>query len=696
MVKTDTILQSESSECGLACIAILLNYYGHGTSLQLLREQYELSNRGMSLRNLIEVANQLNFETSAVKIQLDELKQIREPIIIHWQFDHFIILERVKGSTYYVNDPATGRKRLSINEFSNHFTGVALLLTPNNNFTQNKAPKDFNPLSAIENKTRFFHRLFRVFIYSLIFQVAIIASPIYLQIVIDKVINNYQIDTLIIITFAFVIILLLEVIFNYLRGILVTYLGGIFAYDVALKTFKHLLHLPLPYFVKRHVGDLVSRFTAIQRFRALFTSGVVESIISGITAALSLGLMLYYSLTLTLIAIIAVFIYTLVKISFISKTKQINDQIFHAESQEQTNFYETIKAIEQVKLTNRQDARASLWSTHIGHTLKADIDMSKLNLQLAVINRLIFGLDLLIIVYLCIPLIINNQFTLGMLFAFIFFRRNFVTNYSSLIDNLTTLNVVINVHFKKLSDIIQSKTEPTQSTTNSQTSRLPQEWSIKINNISYRYSDFEPPVIKNLSLTIPAGTSIAITGKSGEGKTTLLKLILGLFQPSEGQILVGNQDIWTTGIESYRSAIAAIMQEDELLTGTILENIAFFAPNIDIEWAKQCAKAAHIDQDIEQMPMAYNTHIGNMGGALSGGQKQRIYIARALYLKPQILFMDEATSHLDHETEIKINKTIKQMKVTRIIIAHRKETINAAERIYLMKNGRLEEIQSQI
>ena len=452
--------------------------------------------------------------------------------------------------------------------------------------------------------------------------------------------------------------------------------------------FHHLVRLPLQYFEKRHIGDVVSRFGSLQQVKELLTKGVIEAVIDGVMAIATLIMIFLYSPKLSVIVLIAIAIYAVFRIAMYRPLRQMSEEVIVNQAKEQSNFMETVRGIQTIKLFGREVQRQSVWHNKYADSLNSGIRVGHLNIGYEAFNKVIFGLENVLVIYFAAMLVMEGDLTVGMLFAFMAYKRQFVEKMASLIEKIIEFKM-LSLHFNRLADI--SLTEKEQDIQGKMSGKKI-SGDIELKGINYRYNKKEAPVFKHLDLSIKAGESVAIIGPSGCGKTTLAKLMLGLFEPDEGKIEVDGVDIRQLGLGQYRTQIAAVMQDDQLLSGSIADNISFFDPELDMQQVEWAAKIAAIDNDILQMTMGYNTLVGDMGAALSGGQIQRLLLARALYRKPKILFMDEATSNLDTKLEFSVNEAVKNLDVTRIIIAHRPETIASADRVIELRYGEAVEV----
>lgn len=670
------ILQSEAAECGLACLAMIADYHGHQTDLVSMRRRFNLSLGGATLMDIMQFAQTLNLTSRPLRIELDDLQLLQTPCILHWDLSHFVVLKYADENSVVIHDPAAGEKVFTMDEVSKHFTGIALELTPTSEFKKVNEKSTLKFSDFWSKITGLKKSLFLVFTLSVLLQVFVLANPYYMQLVIDDVILQGDSSLLSVLAIGFAMVLLFEVATNALRGLTLLHFGNLMNLQLGANLYHHLLRLPMNYFEKRHIGDVVSRFGSLQQVKQLLTTGITETIIDGIMALITLAMIFFYSPQLSLVVLLAVTLYALVRYLSYMPLRKITEQEIAASAEESSNFMESIRAIQTIKLFGAEAKREGAWQNLYAKSINQGIRVGNFQITYENINKLIFGLENIIVIYLAAKLVMVGGFSTGMLFAFMAYKRQFMTKMANLIEKLIEFKM-LGLHFERLADIALTQKESSESLV-ARHAKLKGKISLK--DLSFSYSDASPNVIENFNLEINAGESVAITGPSGCGKSTLMKLMLGLNQPSAGEVLIDDIPLKELGHKQYRNQIAAVMQNDELLSGTIADNIAFFDANIDMERVVYCAQLASIHDDVSNMPMGYDSLIGDMGSSLSGGQKQRVILARALYKKPTILFMDEATSHLDTNLEADINDAVKRLSITRVIIAHRKETIESADR----------------
>lgn len=686
--KLPIIIQTEVAECGLASMAMVANYHGHQVDLNALRRKFSISSKGATLQGLIKLADDLQLSSRPLRLSLSELSQLQKPCILHWDLNHFVVLKSVKGDKITIHDPAIGVRTMSRAEASKHFTGVALELTPTPDFEPEKIAKKARFSDFWSRIIGLKRVLIQILILSILLQIFAIAAPFYTQLVVDDVIISRDLDLLLILALGFGLLALVNIVVTALRSVVILYMGTQLNIQMAANLFRHLLKLPMEYFEKRHIGDVISRFGSLQTVKDLLTTGVIETIVDGIMAIGLLVMMFIYSPLLGFIVTIAVVLYIILRLLLYRPYRQLNEESIVANAKQNSNFMETVRAIQSVKLFGNETQRQTVWHNYYADEVNAGIKVGKLTIGYQFINGLIFGVENIIVIYLAATQVIDSLMTIGMLYAFMSYKSQFTGKASALVDKVIQFKM-LSLHMERLGDIILSEQEKDVDG-NRVLSQV--EGKLELEDISFKYSDNEPLILDGLELTVEPGSSVAIVGPSGTGKTTLMKIMLGLMEPATGKVMLDGTDIRQVGLKTYRQQIGTVMQSDQLLSGSIADNICFFDPNFDQEKVEECAKMAAIHEDIVRMPMAYHTLIGDMGSSLSGGQKQRVLLARALYKNPKILFLDEATSHLDVGLETMVNDTIKQLDITRVVIAHRPETIKMADQVFFLHAGQLTNI----
>jgi ATP-binding cassette subfamily B protein RaxB len=682
--KLPVFLQTEAAECGLASLGMIACFHGHRIDLAGLRRRFTVSLKGATLAYLMQAAGRLHLAPRPLRLELEELEKLRTPCILHWDMNHFVVLKSASSRGAIVHDPAFGIRSLTLAEISKHFTGIALELSPTAEFTvvdDRRRVKLRDLLGPVVGLRR---SLSQVFILALALQAIAIVSPFYMQWAVDGAVVSADRDLLTVLGLGFLLLVIVQVTLTVLRSWVVLYLSTTMNLQWLANVFSHLLRLPVSYFEKRHLGDVVSRFGAVNNIQRTLTSSFVEALIDGVMAVATLAMMLVYSVTLTAVAAGAVTLYGVLRWAFYEPLRRATEEHIVHSAKQQSHFLETVRGVQSIKLFGRQEERRSRWLNLVVDAVNQDLATQKLSLGFRSANGLVFGIERITIVWLGALLVLDSAFSVGMLFAFVAYKEQFSARVAGLIDKLIELRM-LNLQGERLADIVLTAPEHEAPT-------LPVDAidaSLEVRGLSFRYSDTEPFVLLNCSFAVTPGECVAVVGPSGGGKTTLIKLMLGLLAPTDGKILAGGIDIQRLGIDRYRKLVGTVMQDDQLFAGSIADNISFFDPSPDQQAIERNARMAAVHDDIVAMPMGYNTLIGDMGAALSGGQKQRILLARALYKQPRILFLDEATSALDVQKERAVNDAIRSLQLTRIIIAHRPETIASAERVIVLQGGKV-------
>lgn len=676
--RVPTILQSEAAECGLACLAMVASHHGFDCDLSALRTRFAVSLRGVTLAQLMQMAAELRLSPRALRLEPAALRQLAVPCILHWNLDHFVVLERATSEAIEIIDPAVGRRRFSMSEASKFFTGVALELTPAQDFERRESKVGLS-ISDFFNGVRGLRgNLAQLLGLSLLLQIFALLMPFYSQLVIDKAIGAGDLDLLTVLLLGFVVVLLMSLTTGALRSYLVLHFGSRLQFEWATRLFHHLIRLPLGFFEKRHLADILSRFRSLAPIQGLVTTTIVESIIDGLMAMTTLVVMLVYGPVLAAVSVVTIVAYACLRLATYGMQREYALESLVRGAKENSHFLESLRGILAIKTFSREQIRESAWRNHAANAIQAGFKVSLLGSTQQGANQLLFGIENLMVLWLGAQTVIAGGFSLGMLMAFLAYKGQFTSRAAALIDKVADFRLA-SVHLERLSDIALEAEEGGLS---AQTSTLPEVTGrIELRDLCFRHTPTDPYVVKDANVLVNAGECVAIVGPSGAGKTTLLKLMMGLLRAEAGQVVVDGHDIYQGAIAGYRGQIAGVMQEDTLLSGTLAENISFFDPTPNREWIESCARTASIHDDIARMPMGYFTLVGDMGAALSGGQKQRILLARALYMQPRILFLDEATSHVDPETEQAIHQALEKLKCTRVMVAHRRETLSIADRI---------------
>ncbi len=685
------ILQSEAAECGLACLAMIAGHYGHSASLNELRRRFSVSIKGVNLQGLSEVADRLGFSSRALRLELDELSKLRMPCILHWDLNHFVVLKAVRRGKVVIHDPARGKRTLQLAEVSKHFTGVALELTPTPDFAKKPTKERVRIFDLWNKMTGFIPIILQIIALSLVLQVFAIVAPLVNQLVVDEAIAKSDTNFLQVVILGFALLLVARTLVELLREWVSMYFGTLLNYQMRSNMLRHVMRLEAEFFEKRHIGDIMSRMGSLKPVQDLFTQSFVTVLLDGLMAVVTLVVMFLYSPLLAGVVIGVVFLSFLVRLATFPHVLRLEEESIQKDAELETISLETVRGIRAIKIFGRERERHAHWQNSYADTINVDLRLQRFTILSGAANRGVFGLLELGIYFLGAMLVINGELTLGMFFAFQSYRGQFADRINSLIDLFFQFRTV-GLHLERLADIIYSEPEPGLDAPVG--AGAPLTGAVEARNLSFRYGDADPWIVRDVDLKIAPGDRVALTGPSGGGKTTLLKILIGLHNPVEGDVLYDGRPIEATGIRSIRSQLGVVMQDDRLLTGSLYDNISFFDPEIDVARVEACAMAAHVHADIMAMPMGYHSLVGDMGSSLSGGQVQRLLLARALYANPRILFLDEGTANLDPHAEAAIVETLSQLPITQIIVAHRPAAVRHCTRVFRIDNGQVVELET--
>ncbi|KVL95015.1 ABC transporter [Burkholderia stagnalis] len=682
------MLQTQAAECGLACVGMIASYHGHDLDLVSLRRRFSPSLKGATLNDVMLIASRLDLTSRALRLELDELGKLRLPCILHWDMSHFVVLKSVSRGKITIHDPARGSYDVPLAEVSGHFTGIALELMPSPSFTRTKARESISMAKLVGSVTGIRAAFAQVLLLSAALEVFGIVTPFYMQWVMDQVLVSADADLLTLLAVGFLLVVLFQHAVSALRSWVVTWFSSLLGVQWTANVCSHLFRLPMTYFEQRHIGDVVSRFGAINTIQSTLTTQFVGALLDGVMAIVTLAMLFVYSPTLIWLVLGLFAAYALIRWIAYRPFRQANEEQIVYAARAESNLLESIRGVQAIKLANKQEARVATYANAVVERTNKDVAIERLSIGFSTLQGVIAGAGRVMLVWLAAKQVLDGQFSAGMLVAFISFAEQFLARGAALIGTLIDFRM-LRLHGERLADIVLTDVESDMEgkVARSADAGCTTPPAIDVRDVRFRYAETEPWVLDGCSLSIAPGESVALVGPSGQGKTTMAKLLLGLLTPEHGSVRVDGVDIRKLGLHRHRELIGCVMQDDILFAGSIADNICFFDPQPDQARIDEAARLAQIHDDIVAMPMGYQSLVGDMGSSLSGGQRQRVLLARAFYRKPAILVLDEATSHLDVERERSINDAVRAMNVTRIIIAHRPETIRSADRVIVLEHG---------
>jgi ATP-binding cassette, subfamily B, bacterial CvaB/MchF/RaxB len=680
--RTPLILQTETAECGLACLAMIAGRYGHRVDLPALRQRYNLSLRGTTLHDLIRIASGMRLATRALRAEPEHLRGLRLPCILHWDHNHFVVLLRVRGRCIIIHDPAVGRRNVPMQEVNKRFTGIVLEGWPTESFEHKTELARVRIWDLLRRTDGFAKVAAQVLTMSLVLEVIGLATPIGFQLVLDDVVVSDDRDLLTLIVLGLGLVLTLRALIDLVRSWAIMVAGSSLTLQWKLSLFRHLLRLPLSFFERRHAGDLASRFASIDRIQQTLSTASISPVVDGVMALVLVGMMWLYDPWLAGLAIITTGIYALIRCLAYRLYRRANEEAVVYAASESSHFFESLRGMASIKALAIGDRRQGIWNNYLVDRVGAELRVGKVDLIFTISSALLFGLDRIAMIFFGARAVMGGTLSVGMLVAFLAYKDQFSQRVGKCLDTIVHLGT-LTVHGERIADIALAETEQgdTSQIGGLAATITSPKAGLSARGISFRYSDYEARVIADFDLDVAPGECVAIAGPSGAGKTTLLKILAGLLSPTAGTVLINDVPLQAIGLEAYRAQIGCVLQDDRLFAGSIAENIAGFSPSPDPERIQQVARFAAIHEEIMRMPMGYETLVGDMGSSLSGGQMQRVVLARALYRGPRILLLDEATSHLDEENERTINQAIRLLPISRVIVAHRRSTLDMADRI---------------
>jgi ATP-binding cassette, subfamily B, bacterial CvaB/MchF/RaxB len=668
--RVPVILQSEAPECGIACLAMVASFHGHRTDLSAMRMRLSPSLKGVTLKHIAQIAETMGMSARGVQVPLESLGKLRLPAVLHWDMNHFVVLTRVSGRKIVVHDPGRGKRQLTLDEASRHFTGVAMEFTPTDSFQKRDEREKIRSWQLLQAASGLKGTIAQILMLSFALEVFALAMPFFLQMTVDRVLVGRDRDLLTVLGIAFCALVVIQVAVSAVRAWVGVYLSTNINLKLLSTLFNHMLRLPLAWFEKRNIGDIVSKFRSVDAIQRTLSTTFVETVVDGIMVALTLVVMAYYSLMLTGVVLGAALLYAAARWTFYYPQRYATDEQIAHEGRSGTHFIETLRGMMAIKLNLREAERRSAYQNLVVDQTNAGVRVQNVGILQRASNALVFGLENVIVIWIAALLVMDGKFTVGMLYAFLGFKLLFLTRVIALIEKWNDFRM-LDLHAERIADIALGEPEFSKPAIPGEGASGP--LAIEARDLGFAYGP-EGFVFRHVSLTIAPGESVAIVGPSGCGKTTLVKVLLGLLPATEGEVRVNGRNLVDWDASQYRSRVGAVMQDDSLFVGTIEDNISFFDSEHDPLRVREAAKAAMIDEEIMSMPMQYNTIVGSLGMALSGGQKQRVLLARALYRKPRILFLDEAFDQVDLALERRISSALTGQNMSLVIVSHRPET----------------------
>jgi len=694
--------QLDSMDCGPACLKIIAKYFGKYYSLQHLRDLCGITREGVSFLDLSYGAEKIGLHTLAIKTDIKNLHtKVPLPCIIHWKNSHFIVVYKTTPYKIFVSDPAKGLISYSLSEFekgwykSGEENGAILAIEPMADFMQRDLEEKTERKKTFENVFGYFKPYRKSF--STIFVVMIIATalqgllPFISKAVIDVGIQTRDLNFINLVLIANIVIILSVAISGAVRDWLLMHITARVNISLISDYLIKLMQLPVTFFENKMIGDILQRAQDHERIRSFIMNSSLNLVFSSLTFITFGVVLLIFNTTIFYFFLAGSILYIFWVMAFLKIRKKLDWEYFSLISQNQSYWVETVGAIQDIKINNYEKQKRWKWEN-------IQVKLYKVNLKVLNITnaqnlgaQFIQSIKNLAITFYCAKAVIDGEITFGVMISTQFIIGMLNGPLTQFIGFIISAQYA-KISFLRINEIHQLKNEEDVLETNKL--NITDNKSLVIRNLSFQYTPNSPFVLRQINLIIPEGKTTAIVGGSGSGKSTFLKLLLRLYQPSFGDILIGNMNISNISLREWRNQIGAVLQDGKIFNDTILNNIVLDDEEIDFAKLKEAVRIAHIASEIEQMPQGYHTKIGEVGRGLSGGQKQRLLIARALYKVPSFLLLDEATNALDAINEHQIVKALSLAfeKRTVVVIAHRLSTIMNADQIVVLKDGVIIEI----
>ncbi|TWB34627.1 ATP-binding cassette subfamily B protein RaxB [Nitrospirillum pindoramense] len=570
---------------------------------------------------------------------------------------------------------------------------MALELTPTASFQRREVVERVRLSDLWSKAAGFIPSLIQILLLSTLLEVFGLLSPLVNQMIVDDAIAKGELDLLNVIALGAALLMLIQTGTTLLRGYVQMHFSTLLTFQMRGNLLRHALRLPVPWFEKRQLGDILSRFNSLQPVQDLLAGGLVSVVLDGGMAVITLAVMVIYSPKLSAVAVVGLTVVVGVRLAAFPWLRRLANEGIQHQAKVDSVFLETIRGARAFKLFGRERERHAVWQNAYADSVNNTIRLQKVGLNGAAGFSILSGTQTLLVLFLGAKAVIAGEMSLGMLLAFQSYREQFAGAAQSLVAQFFKFRM-LGLHLERLADAVHQ--DPEAGLDAEVREERPLTGALALRNLSFRYAEHEPWVLKDVALSIAPGEFVAFVGPSGGGKSTLLKLLMGLYPPNEGEVLVDGLPLTAFGLRAYRERIGVVMQDDQLFAGTIADNIAFFDPDLDLERVEEVAKLAAIHDEIVRMPMGYMTLVGDLGSTLSGGQQQRVLLARALYRRPSVLFLDEGTANLDMLAERRIMQAFANLAITRVVVAHRPTAIEGADRLFAVEGGQVRELVREV
>ncbi len=672
----------ELADCGAACLSMVLGYFGKEVRLDEVRSMTGTSREGVNALSILQAARWYGLRGRGIKIEVEDLEYLPPASILHWEFNHFVVFEKLSREEVHLVDPAFGRRSIPMAEFRRSFTGVALVLEPAEDFdsTSNRPRPIRRYLKQILTQKGL---LGRVLVISVLVQLFGLATPVLTGVLVDKVLPRGDYNLLIVVGLGLLGVAFFNTIASMVRSFFLLHLRTILDARMTLNFVGHMVGLPYDFFQRRSSGDLIMRMNSNATIREILTSSALSTILDGTLVSLYFILLFAANVQMALltlgVAVVQMVLFLLAR----QRYRDLMTRDLQTQAKSQSYQVEMLAGIETLKASGTEDRAVERWSNLFVDVLNVSLARGRLSAIVEPLLGMVQTMSGLAILGFGGYQVMQGRLSLGMMLAVNAIANNFLSPLSSLVGTALQLQL-LGSYVERINDVLDTPPEQDKSKVK-RAGRL--AGHIQVEEITFRYHPLGPPVIDKVSLEIQPGQFVAMVGRSGSGKSTLASILLGLHRPAIGRVLFDGSDLISLDVHSVRNQLGIVTQHPYLFGGSIRSNIALSNPELSMEEIESAARFALIHDDIASMPMGYETILADGGASLSGGQRQRLAIARALVHKPAIILLDEATSALDAMTEHLIQRNLESLKCTRIVIAQRLSTIINADLILVIENG---------
>jgi ATP-binding cassette, subfamily B, bacterial len=684
--RVPVLLQLNAVECGAACLAMVLNHYGRKIRVADCREVCGAGRDGVTAQELAKAARSYGLRVGAFSLEPADIRHIDLPAIAHWEFNHFVVLEQWSPRRVDIVDPASGRRRLTAHEFAIGFTGVILTFEPGILF---KPLRETTPAGWRSYLLSMFRTpsapalMLQILGASLCTLLLGLALPLFTRVVVDRVLPLRMVSVMAILGLGLALVVVAQAVASYLRAALLIYLQGRVDMQMMLGFVEHLFSLPLRFFQERNSGDLLMRSGSNAAIREALTNQTLSATLDGALVLGYMVILLARAPSFGFLAFALGFLQAAPSMAASRRLRDLTQRDLAAQSASQSYLVETLSGIATLKASGTDNHALERWSSLFTKELNASLRRGHCLAALDTAATTLRTLAPLLLIWVGTIQVLHGAMSLGNMLGLVGLATAFLQPISSLQSSLQRMQFVA-VNLDRITDVVEAEPEQAPAIVHS-APRL--SGHIELRNVSFRYDASKPLVLRNISLTIEPGQKVALAGHTGSGKSTLAMLLLGLYTQTQGEILYDGIPLQLLNYRALRSQFGVVLQEPFLFSGSIRQNIAFGNPHLQLSQIVEAARLAAIHEEIVDLPMGYETRLGERGSGLSGGQRQRISLARALACQPAILLLDEATSHLDVLTERRVEQNLNELACTRIVIAHRLSSLRNADQIVVLEGG---------